>query len=63
VQTVLMNVRFEENNGHDADVTGWLLLTQSGHLPTAQSARFRVMGLRVMCAALSAAARHLGLES
>ena len=32
VQTVLMNVRFEENGGHDADVTRWLLLTLSGHL-------------------------------
>ena len=26
-----MNVRFEGNNGHDADVTRCLLLTQSGH--------------------------------
>ena len=35
VQTALMNVRFEGNNGHDADVTRCLLLTQSGHyLPT-----------------------------
>ena len=31
VQTALMNVRFEGNNGHDADVTRCLLLTQSGH--------------------------------
>jgi hypothetical protein len=26
-----MNVRFEGNNGHDADVTRRLLTTQSGH--------------------------------
>jgi hypothetical protein len=26
-----MNVRFEGNNGHDADVTQCLLMTQSGH--------------------------------
>jgi len=26
-----MNVRFEANNGHDADVTRCLLMTQSGH--------------------------------
>ena len=26
-----MNVRFEGNNGHDADVTRCLLLTLSGH--------------------------------
>jgi hypothetical protein len=31
VQTALMNVRFEGNNGHDADVTRCLLMTQSGH--------------------------------
>jgi hypothetical protein len=31
VQTALMNVRFEGNNGHDADVMRCLLLTQSGH--------------------------------
>ena len=31
VQTALMNVRFEGNNGHDADVTLCLLMTQSGH--------------------------------
>ena len=31
VQTALMNVRFEGNNGHDADVTRGLLVTQSGH--------------------------------
>ena len=30
-KTALMNVRFERNNGHDADVTRCLLLTQSGH--------------------------------
>jgi hypothetical protein len=28
-----MNVRFEGNNGHDADVTRCPLLTQSGHRP------------------------------
>ena len=27
-----MNVRFEGNNGHDADVTRCLLMTQSGHV-------------------------------
>jgi len=31
VQTALMNVRFEGINGHDADVTRCLLMTQSGH--------------------------------
>ena len=31
VQTALMNVRFGGNNGHDADVTRCLLMTQSGH--------------------------------
>ena len=31
VQTALMNVRFEGNNGHEADVTRCLLLTQPGH--------------------------------
>jgi hypothetical protein len=30
-QTALMNVRFEGNNGHDADVTRCLLMTLSGH--------------------------------
>ena len=30
VRLALMNVRFEGNNGHDADVTRCLLLTQSG---------------------------------
>ena len=27
----LTNVRFEGNNGHDADVTRCLLMTQGGH--------------------------------
>jgi hypothetical protein len=31
MQTTLMNVRFEGDNGHDADVPQCLLLTQSGH--------------------------------
>jgi hypothetical protein len=31
MQTALMNVRFEGHNGHDADVTRCLLMTQSGH--------------------------------
>jgi hypothetical protein len=33
-----MNVRFEGNNGHDADVTRCLLMTQSGRLrqPTSE---------------------------
>jgi hypothetical protein len=31
VQTALMDVRFEGNNGHDADMTRCLLMTQSGH--------------------------------
>ena len=35
VQSALMNVRFEANNGHDADVTRCLLMTQSRH-PRAQ---------------------------
>ena len=30
VQPALMNVRFEGKNGHDADVTRCLLMTQSG---------------------------------
>ena len=30
-ETALMNVRFEENNGHGAELTRCLLLTQSGH--------------------------------
>ena len=32
VQTALMNVRFEKNNGHDADVTRCPLMTQSRHI-------------------------------
>ena len=32
VQTALMNVRFEGNNGHHADLTRCLLLTHSRHL-------------------------------
>jgi hypothetical protein len=32
VRAALTNVRFEGNNGHDADVTRCLLLTQSGQL-------------------------------
>jgi len=31
VQTALMNVRFEGNNGHDAYVTRCLLMTQNRH--------------------------------
>ena len=31
VQIALMNVRFEGNNGHGADMTRCLLMTQSGH--------------------------------
>ena len=31
VQTALMNVRFEGNNGHDPDVARCLLMTHSGH--------------------------------
>ena len=31
MQTALINVRFEGNNGHDADATRCLLMTQSGH--------------------------------
>jgi hypothetical protein len=31
VQIALMTVRFDGNNGHDADVTRCLLMTQSGH--------------------------------
>ena len=33
----LMNVPFEGNNGHDADVTLGLLVTQSGHFGRRQS--------------------------
>jgi hypothetical protein len=39
-----MNVRFEGNNGHDADVTRCLLLTQSGH-PIASLGSRREVGL------------------
>jgi hypothetical protein len=38
VQTALMNVRFEGNNGHDADVTRCLLMTLSRH-PTSERGR------------------------
>jgi hypothetical protein len=31
LQTALMSVRFEGNNGHEAGVTRCLLLTHSGH--------------------------------
>ena len=31
VQTALMNVSFEGNNGHGADLSVCLLMTQSGH--------------------------------
>ena len=31
VQTAPMNVRFEGENGHDADVTPFSLMTHSGH--------------------------------
>jgi hypothetical protein len=34
VQTAPMNVRFEGNNGHDADVARCLLMTHCGHHPT-----------------------------
>ena len=37
VQTALTNVRFEGNNGHDADVTRCLLMTQSGLSGSAQA--------------------------
>jgi len=43
MQTALMNVRFDGNNGHDADVTRWLLMTQSGH----SGRRYRKSGLGV----------------
>ena len=33
-KTALVNVRFDGNNGHDADVTRCLLMTQSGHAPS-----------------------------
>ena len=33
MQTALMNVRFEGNNGHDAGLTPFPLMTQSGHQP------------------------------
>ena len=31
MQTALTNVRFEGNNGHDADMTRCLLMTHFGH--------------------------------
>jgi hypothetical protein len=37
VQTALMNVRFEGNNGHDADVTRCRLLTHSGQVMSPDS--------------------------
>ena len=33
----LMNVRFEWNNGHDADVTRWLLMIHSGQVMSPDS--------------------------
>jgi hypothetical protein len=39
VETALMNVRFGGNNGRDADATRCLLLTHSGHCPTASHNR------------------------
>jgi hypothetical protein len=36
VQTALMNVCFEGNNGHAADVTRCVLMTQSRHPPRAR---------------------------
>ena len=33
----LMNVRFEGNNGHDAEVARFLLMTQYGHQPRSGS--------------------------
>jgi len=37
VQTALKNVRLEGNNGHDADVTRFLLIAQSGHAASGRS--------------------------
>jgi hypothetical protein len=55
-----MNVRFEGNNGHDADVTRCLLLTQSGHLsqwwPTCALSAMAVRGSdKARCPAASKA--------
>ena len=41
VHTALMNVRFEVNNGHDADLTRCLLMTLSGHLMHVGQSRWR----------------------
>jgi hypothetical protein len=38
-----MNVRFEGNNGHDADVTPLPLMTQSGHWQHRDSAVSRLI--------------------
>ena len=40
VQTALITVRFEGNNGHDADVARCLLMTQSGHYWMALDAKW-----------------------
>jgi len=48
VQTALMNVRFEGNNGHDADVTRCLLMTQSGHFVSFAPSVSERMGLARM---------------
>ena len=48
-----MNVRFEGNNGHDADMTRCLLLTQSGHwrrVGRASFSRLTAVGARLVVA-------------
>ena len=37
-EPALTNVRFQGNNGHDADVARCLLMTRSGHGPTPKTA-------------------------
>jgi hypothetical protein len=42
VQTAPMNVPFEGNNGHDADVTRCLLMTQSRHARSTPSLKLQL---------------------
>ena len=43
----LTNVCFEGKNGHEADVTRFPLMTQSGHAQTGRSSRFSTPGERL----------------
>jgi hypothetical protein len=47
VQTALMDVRFQGNNGHDAEVMRSLLMTQSGHRRDFISIRDQTISLGV----------------